>query len=110
MAESSLGWLNFARCLRSRLRSGKRRGGAVGRGIGQLKGELASGAHGLVVAFVGFDDALHQGVADHVLFVELHEADAFDAAQHVHRIGETAAAAVGQIDLGDGAVSLPYWS
>ncbi len=35
-----------------------------------------------VGALVGFDDALHKGVAHDVFFAELDAADAFDVAQH----------------------------
>ena len=47
--------------------------------VGQFQRQLAVRADRLVVPLVRLDDALHQGVAHHVAFVELHEADAFDA-------------------------------
>ncbi len=72
--------------------------------LGQFQRELACGADGLVVALVGFDDALYQGVAHHVFFIELYEADAFHAFQNFHGVNQSAAAGVGQIDLRDVAV------
>ena len=62
-------------------------------GSASFKAELASRADGLVVLLVRSDDALHQRVAHHVLLVELHEADAFDALQHLRRLDQAAAAA-----------------
>ena len=70
-------------------RSGLRRG--FGRRLDR-EGELTSRADLLVVAFVRFDDALHQGMAHHVLVIELHEADAFHALKHFHRVDQAAAA------------------
>ena len=63
-------------------------------GSASFKRELAARADGLVVLLVGLDDALHQGVAHHVLVVELDEADAFDALQDFDRIDQAAAARV----------------
>src|ERR1017187_3281024 len=72
--------------------------------LGQRQGELAPGADGLVVALVGFDNALHEDVTHDVFLVELHETDAFDTAEHIGGVDETAAPAGGKIDLGDVSV------
>src|SRR5581483_5033465 len=75
------------------LRGGKRLGFLNGfrHGIGpELQGQLTSRASEVVVAFVSLDDALHQAVADDIALVEVNEADAFDAAQNLHRIVQSA--------------------
>src|SRR5947209_5900078 len=51
------------------------------------------------VLLVGVDDVLHDLVADDVARVEVHEAEAVDAAQHLVEAHE-AAASTGNIDLG----------
>src|SRR5690554_1956014 len=42
----------------------------------------------LFVLVVGFHDALHQGVADHILAGELAEANAFDAFEHLNGLDQ----------------------
>ena len=53
------------------------------------------------MALVGFDDTLHQRVADHILGLEMGEADAGDVLQDLDHVLEAGAGAAGQVDLGD---------
>src|SRR5205085_2869364 len=55
-----------------------------------------------LAAFVGVDDVLHDAVAHHVARAEVHEREARDLVEDVLERGQAgAAAALGQIDLGD---------
>src|SRR5262249_3226885 len=57
-----------------------------------------------LVALVGVDDTLHQGMAHHVLRIEIGERDAPDLVQHRLCLDQTALLAAREVDLGDIAV------
>src|SRR5580704_7469530 len=67
--------------------------------LSEPEGKLPSRASEVLVALISFHDSLHQAVANNIAFVEIHEADAFHAAQNIHRVDQTAALAGGQVDL-----------
>ena len=48
------------------------------------------------MALVGFDDTLHQRVADHILGLEMGEADAGDVLQDLDHVLEAGAGAAGR--------------
>ena len=54
-----------------------------------------------LVFIVGVNDALHQLMPHHVSFVEMRKRQPLHVFQHVHRLDETAAARVRQVDLRD---------
>src|SRR5690554_2634330 len=54
-----------------------------------------------VEAVIGFDDALDQGVAHHVLGLEVGKADAFHILEHIDHVSQARAGAPRQVDLGD---------
>src|SRR3989338_4529168 len=57
--------------------------------------------HAIVVALVGFDDALYQWVVHHVLGLEVGKADARNVTQHVDDVGQASFGAPRQVALGD---------
>src|SRR5262245_37910877 len=57
-----------------------------------------------LVALVSIDDALHQGMAHHVLRIEVGKRDTPHALQHFLRLDQAAFLAAREIDLGDVAV------
>src|SRR5262249_16276160 len=67
--------------------------------LAQLQVEVLLGA--LLVALIGIDDALHQVMADDVLFGEMREPDPLHAFQNVERVHQTALLGVWQVDLRD---------
>src|ERR1700720_4188430 len=73
---------------------------ALARRFAQLQIELAPEAGHFLIPLVSLNDALHQAVTNHIAIVEIYEADAFDAAQYVYGIRQTAALTRWQIDLG----------
>src|SRR5690606_29324053 len=62
---------------------------------------VAVAVQACVVALVGFDDALHQWMAHHVLGLEMGEADAGHIAQYFDDVRQAAPGSAWQIDLGD---------
>src|SRR5258708_28679504 len=62
---------------------------------------LISGLSGSTERFVRLHNLLDKVMADHVLVVEVHERDALDMADDLHRLYEPGGAADRQIDLRD---------
>ena len=60
---------------------------------------MAAGADHLVVAVVGFHNALYESVPNDVLLVKVHECDSFHAIQNVNGVQEPAFLSSGKIDL-----------
>src|SRR5690606_8678400 len=93
---SSLGWLPVVASCRSSSSIVGSRSRIVVRRAGRSR-------YGLLIleALVGFDDALHQRVAYHVLGLEVGEADAGHILQNLDDMGQTGFGAARQVDLGD---------
>src|SRR5690554_1048381 len=58
-------------------------------------------AYFLIMGFIGLDDALHQGMANHIRFIQEAEADSFYAPQDPLHLYEAAGFLLGQIHLGN---------